>query len=351
DESPTKYVDAINKIKKTEEPEGKKQKAKKAHAIPILSGIAAALLLIALIVVFIALYANGYFPGSKVPDVQVPNLVGKKYVDVQADTSYKNFTIKQGNTEYSDKYDEGQIISQDPAANETVKKGSTITVTVSKGSQKGTVPDVADSDQSTAQVTLQNQGFTNTKISKIYDDTTAVGYVIKTDPEANSNVSLSATITLYVSMGPDPGALISVPDLTGLTYSQAKSRLEQNNLKIGTETSQYSSSASGTVISQSPTNGTQVSKNTVVNVVVSKGQKPATATVTLQDYYGDDASTVRKNLINLGLNVTIKQVKSTVAAGLVISQNPVGGSTVNVGTTVTLYVSYNDQSSGTGGNQ
>ncbi|HEX3027559.1 MAG TPA: protein kinase, partial [Clostridia bacterium] len=60
DESPTKYVDAINKIKKTEEPEGKKQKAKKAHAIPILSGIAAALLLIALIVVFIALYANGY---------------------------------------------------------------------------------------------------------------------------------------------------------------------------------------------------------------------------------------------------------------------------------------------------
>ena len=333
DESPTRYVDAINKIKHNDEDalQGEKKK-KKTPVIPILSGIAAALLLMALIAVFAALYLNGFFPGGRTSDVAVPNLVGKKYDDVMANPTYnKEFKIVKLTDSYSSQYATGVIRAQDPAASTSVKSGSTIKVTVSIGQNKLTVPTVAGSDQAQAQTTLTNAGFTNVSVSKMYSADVAKGLAIKTDPDAGSQAAASDTITLYVSNGPDPGALVTVPDLSGKTADVAKSLLESAGLKLGNTTTQSSDKTAGTVVSQSPASGTQLASGKTVDIVLSAGQ----SLVTVPDFTKYTASNLPKTT---GITVSTNTKDWYAAAGTVISQDVAAGTQVASGTTVTLQI-------------
>jgi serine/threonine-protein kinase len=93
--------------------------------------------------------------------------------------------------------------------------------------------------------------------------------------------------------------------------------------------------AKGIVIRTSPTDGTPVQKGSRVRLIVSSGP----VQVKVPDVTNQDSATAHSELRNAGLTFTDSQVNANQPKGTVISQNPVGGSTVNKGTSVTLTVS------------
>ena len=133
---------------------------------------------------------------------------------------------------------------------------------------------------------------------------------------------------------------VKTPKLVEMTEDNALALLEQMGLKgnkTGEEVSEY---AAGIVISQEIAEGTAVESGTVINYVVSSGNdSPAVPEVN-----GLSQSEAEAKIKALGLETAIKQEYSdNVAIGKVISVDPVSGTELEVGATVTLVVSLGEE--------
>jgi serine/threonine protein kinase/beta-lactam-binding protein with PASTA domain len=132
------------------------------------------------------------------------------------------------------------------------------------------------------------------------------------------------------------GGSISVPAVDGLSLAQARAKIVQSNLVVGTVTDRASSTvASGDVISTDPSNGTNVKAHSAVDLFVSAGA----AKKTVPDLTGKQEAAAVSALASAGLSSNVKEVQSTAPAGQVVSQSPPGGTQVAPGTQVTLSVS------------
>ena len=69
------------------------------------------------------------------------------------------FKLKEGKEVYSNDYSKGQIAEQDPESGSKAKKGSSITVHVSKGPQAGTVPNLVGHNESEAEEMLKSSDY------------------------------------------------------------------------------------------------------------------------------------------------------------------------------------------------
>ncbi len=96
--------------------------------------------------------------------VDVPNFIGQTYEDVQSEYG-DSFTF---NVKYKtdDDADAGVILDQSPSQGNTVQKGATITLTISKGTDKITMVDVKGKTYDEAKATLEGLGFTVVKVEK-----------------------------------------------------------------------------------------------------------------------------------------------------------------------------------------
>lgn len=249
-----------------------KKSASTLRATPVVIGVFIPIFIALLIaLILMAVGKNIIFPSK----VKVPNLVGKDYKSVMADPKYKDIDINMLTTEYSDTYSAGTIVSQNPLPETIVEKGSRIDVFVSLGPEKLTIPDVTGMKESDAVSTLNNAGFKKVKTSKIYDNVIEAGFVVRLEPSVNTQVSADTEITVYVSMGADPkNRLITVPNLSGMSYEKAINKLKALGLKAGTKTYKNSDAAANTVISQNPAANSRVAAGTRVNLVIS-GKKTA----------------------------------------------------------------------------
>lgn len=348
DDSPTKYYDAVKKAKgETEEPKQPETapakpadvKKKKSY-ISLLSKIAIVFIAVLAVILVVVMYDFGIIPHGSTPDVKVPNMVGQQY-DAMTQKYGKTFQIVKGNTQYDNTAPSGQILSQTPTANTTVKKNAKISVVVSLGPKQVVVPDVTNQAQSDAVAQLTTNGL-QYAVKNINDDNVAKGSVVKTDPVAGTQVNAGSSVTLYVSSGPAV-TYVTVPNVEGMTQDAAKSALENAGLKLGSTTTQSSSSvASGSVISQDQKANAQVPQNTAVNLVISSGVAQATVP-NLIGMTTDGASNALKAQ-GLSLGNTTK-VYSDQPSGTIVSQSVSSGSSVNAGTSVDVSVSQGPQPS------
>ncbi|MFT8888536.1 MAG: Stk1 family PASTA domain-containing Ser/Thr kinase [Ethanoligenens sp.] len=322
DNSPTKYYDAVKKVKG--EPEAEKQpervvrekpdKKKNKTYISLLSKITIVLVIVVAVIAVIMMYMLDIIPHGSTPDIKVPNLVGQQY-DAMVQQYGRTFQITKSNTQYDNTAPSGQILSQTPVANVSVKKNAKISVVVSLGAKQVSVPDVTNQAQSDAVAQLTASGLLYT-IQNINDNSVAKGSVVKTDPVAGTQVNSGSSVTLYISLGPAI-TYVMVPNVVGQPQDAAKTALENAGLKMGSVTTQSSATvASGLVVSQDQKANAQVAQNTVVNLVVSSGVPTAPNVV------GENVSKATNDLQNGGYvlgNVTYTN-SSSVAQGNVISQ-------------------------------
>ncbi len=169
---PNDFLDSKEEEEYVPEKKEKKE-SKKTAAIVIISIL---VIIAALVIGFFAMNSGGEEetttnPGVSADDegyVVVPELKGWLYTDRQAQLgAIFNFSLKY---EFSDEYEEGQIISQYPESGEKVAKGSTISVVVSKGPKSIQLINVVGLQYEEAKQKLEEIGFKVVKASKPVDN-------------------------------------------------------------------------------------------------------------------------------------------------------------------------------------
>ncbi len=184
------------------------------------------------------------------------------------DAGFKNVTSSYS---YSDSVGEGNVISTTPSANTNGSKDTKITMTVSKGAEKQTVPDVTGQTESDAQNSLASVGLTGS-VTYEYSSSVAQGKVISQSLAAGKKVAAGTTVGLVVSQGQEPPEKVTVPPITGSTLDNARQLIKSTGLTVGSITYQYSNDvSSGCVISCDPGDGSSVDDGSTVNLVISQG--------------------------------------------------------------------------------
>jgi serine/threonine-protein kinase len=210
---------------------------------------------------------------TTVPEVTVPQLVGK-HID-QAESDLQNLGLK---VEYSIRQshptiEEDHVIRHNPEAGVTVKEGRTITLTVSEGVGYENIPDVTGFLLADAEEALQKLGFVIGDINEEYHSEVSEGNIININPRPGTEVKVGTTVDLIVSLGQDEDT-VSVPEIVGMTKFSAQQALTEAGLEVGKISENRSYEPADTVISQSVRPGINVLAGTPIDFVVSDGRKP-----------------------------------------------------------------------------
>lgn len=197
-----------------------------------------------------------------------------------------------------------------------------------------TVPNLQGQTEQEARKSLNTVGLKVGKIKLDISETVEKGKVISQTPTANSHVEPGSTVDLVISSGKTSGNLVTVPNLTGLTASEAEQQLAALGL-VGSSKEEYSDSIeAGKVSAQDPVMNSQIEAGSTVNYVISKGKR----TSGVDDYVGDSVSVARAGLQAAGFRVQVQEAEdSTVSAGTVVGQIPNSGN-LEPGSTVVLIV-------------
>jgi serine/threonine-protein kinase len=222
----------------------------------------------------------------------------------------------------------GKVFKQNPEAGTKIDKGGTVTITVSTGPKKVSVPDVKGQQWSAAEQTLTNLGL---KPHKFNVPGNTAGQVTATDPPAGKSVPVGSTIRVNVMTGPAQG---TVPGVVGLTIQQATAKLQADGFNANPSYVD-STAPQGQVISQTPAPGSTENKGTSVALKVSNGPPQKT----VPDVVGETSQEAVSQLEAAGFQVS-EQYKQTDASqeNIVQSQNPAGNSQAAQNSTVTIVI-------------
>lgn len=132
-------------------------------------------------------------------------------------------------------------------------------------------------------------------------------------------------------------AKTTVPDLSNMTYAEAKSAAEDAGFKIEKGSSVYSDSVTKNhVADQDPGAGTEVKRGRTITVNLSKGSKDGTVPNVVGMNYDEVEKYLKKYGYKLGV---VKEQTSTQAAGTILSQDPEGGADASKGSRVNIVIS------------
>ena len=157
--------------------------------------------------------------------------------------------------------------------------------------------------------------------------------VISTKPAQGTKVSKGTRISLLISSG--PRANISVPTVTGETYSKAATKLTRAGL-VPKEHLVTSTKKTGTVLHQTPPVGAKAKKGATVHLTVS-----TQSSVAVPNVVGDSTATAGSILgaTHLSVGTTTSGCSGKYGTGDVMAQSPVAGTHVAPNTPVSLQVS------------
>ena len=195
------------------------------------------------------------------------------------------------------------------------------------------VPAIEGMEKSAAEQLLGSLGLHLSVEQEVFDNQIPAGYIVHQDPPSGRNVKQNRTIAVRVSRGPQ---IVEMPSVTGMTLREARLTLTQAGFVLGDEQDVFDDEAPlNTVIDQYPEPGIPVQMGTPVDLVINRGRE-VLASVEVPDFRGQQLSTVRGLLANLGLaEGNLWPEYSTIyGQGQIIEQNPPPGTTVEVGWTI-----------------
>jgi serine/threonine-protein kinase len=279
----------------------------------------------------------GWYVFSQIQDqlaanepVAVPNVVGLK--EEAAVTLIQNAGLepdvqRAANADVA----KDRVFDQNPNPGNRIQKGDRVTLLVSTGPPKTSVPDVVGMNYGDAVQALNDVNLKATK-HEVFSQK-PVGKVISQDPPAGEQVVEGTEIILEVSRG---AKQVVVPSVVGMSEDDARTTLQQAGFEVSSTSAPSDSTPEGIVSDQSPDGGTQASKGSTVTITISTG--PSTTTV--PDEVGQDKQVAIDDLKANGFKVDVQNV----ACGdpnqdnIVQDQDPAGGSDAPNGSTVNISV-------------
>jgi serine/threonine-protein kinase len=231
----------------------------------------------------------------------------------------------------STEFDKGIVMDQRPDASTQVEKGVEVTLIVSTGVPKATIPNVVGMDYAAA-VDALNAVNLKAQRKNVFSKQPS-GQVVAQDPPAQEVVPEGTVVTLNVSKG---AKTVAVPDVLDQSEASAKSELEAAGFKVQVINAPSDTTPEGVVAAQSPDPGTDANKASTVTITVSTG--PSTATV--PNVVGEQKQTAKSDLQAAGFHVNVQTVPvaDPTQDNVVQDQDPAGGSNAPKGSTVTIFV-------------
>ena len=249
----------------------------KSPVIPILTGVAIAFI-IAAVVVGVIIFKM--FTKDTSETVMVPNFVGMTVQQIQ--DQYPEFNYK---VEYRESatIKAGTVMQQDKKEGRSIKKTQVITIIVSRGTELIEIPPLYNLSMTDAQLQLKKIGLEYNFISK-HDSSVPQNLVISTNPAEGGKVPYGTVIDVYISMGPEIKYVENV-DCKDFMLDDAKKMIEAAGLTVGEITYEDGGKQYNVVLSQTPDYATNYSvpAGTVIDLVVSTGKKSYSYTVVIDD--------------------------------------------------------------------
>lgn len=323
DNEPTKYVPSVKAKLAAEQEE---EEPKKTNIIPILSGIAGAVIVVAAIFVIFMVIKVGFGQTGNY-DTTAPDLIGKSYNDIINDPEYSQYSIVSKTTAYNSEYEAGLIFDQAPSPGRPMKSNKPIEIMVSLGAEKVVMPDIVNERVDTAVSMLQGMGLKVKQLYK-YDDHVTKDYIITSRPSVTEDIAAGQSVVLVVSRGP-AGQTSYVPSVVNLSSEDARRRILECGLAMGEITHQDSDKPEGVVLAQTVAAGDRVAGKTAVSLTVSSGNRPS-QTRTLNIPLPDENRVVTVSVEQDGVNIYKENVRLKDKKKLNIDIKGSGTSKINV---------------------
>ncbi|HEY3962304.1 MAG TPA: Stk1 family PASTA domain-containing Ser/Thr kinase [Gaiellaceae bacterium] len=232
----------------------------------------------------------------------------------------------------SDTVAKGSVISEDPSQGTKIGKGSTVTLIISQGKPKSTVPEVRGYQLSEALQLLIAAGLTPKQFF-VYSPQPA-NVVVGESPAPKTIVLRGSDVRINISRGLKP---VTVPDVTSQPYANAVSALKGAGFSV-TKVDVQSDQPNGTVISMDPHQGSSVPQGSKITLSVSKG--PGTTTIPdVTSQTQQDATAILQGA-GFKVKVIMQDVTDPGSDGIVIAQDPQGNSTGVKNETVVITVGH-----------
>jgi len=225
-------------------------------------GLLVFLAILLVIVLGLAAYLLPKMFASPNDQVQVPRLAGLTESQARAKLGDAGLEVGTPDHKYSAKVPANRVIDQDPAADEFVDQGTTVTFTLSLGTHPTSVPNVVGQPRSDAQVALKSAHLN--PVFKPVDSDQPKGTVVSTDPPAGQQVARDSDVSVSISRGPQ-----KVPDVVGLMQNQAEQKIKDAGFTPQVSPDNNSTEPKGTVTGQTPPAGQTLPQGSTVFITVS----------------------------------------------------------------------------------
>jgi len=202
------------------------------------------------------------------------------------------------------------------------------------GVGKISVPSLVGMSQSEAKEALSKIGLSSDVVEEVFSEDIAQGKVISSSPGGGGRISPAGTVGLVLSKGQER---IEIPVITNLTPDVATQKMSALGLTIGDINEVFDMKVeSGFVIGTDPKSGEKVKRNSVVNIVVSKGVEK----IALISYVGKGGDEALSELTNSGFDVkVVYKFSDKVFKGQVVSQSPEISDAIGLGSKIELVLS------------
>ena len=268
-----------------------------------------------------------YFHAGPGKRVTIPAVAGQTYEQALSSLREEGLTARRRNV-YSDTVPSGSVVSTDPGGGGRVHPSRVVTVTVSRGVEQVTVPDLSGLSAQEARRRLGSARLVYREAA-VYSESVDEGRVVSQSVAADTAVNHDSAVTVTISKGRQP---IRVPNVVGKSEADANNAIRKAGLTVSRQEEHSDTVAQGVVISQDPSKGT-VHRGDSVTVVVSQGPELVDVP-NVVDMRREEATTT---LQNAGFQVQADNVCCGYF-GIVRSQSPSAGTTARKGTGVKIAV-------------
>ncbi|HEY0393344.1 MAG TPA: Stk1 family PASTA domain-containing Ser/Thr kinase [Candidatus Elarobacter sp.] len=287
----------------------------------------------------VALVVSGGLPRVTVPDIN-----GYDVADAQRALQGAKLRAKIVQA-FSATAPKDRVIDVKPPANTSVRQNSVITLTVSKGTQPITVPNLVGKTYDDARRALAAMGLTLTTDQRTANDDIPANVIISQSPEPGSTVQPRASVSVMVSTGPSS---VTVPNVAGNDVQAAQDALRGAGLVPSISWAVDVANPTGKISRQNPDAGAKVKKGSRVSIYVS-------VSGSIPDVTGMSLEEAKRALISQGYsigNLVLTQDNTlpdgrTLQEGQVVRTEPEANANVKPGESVNITV----VSSGGNGNQ
>ena len=233
------------------------------QAGPLLVAVAGAV-----IVIVVALLGWQALVGYlNVPEVTVPDFVGKSLADAQSRARQDHLNVQVIQQSYSRTVPTGFVLGQDEAAGKVVKMNRVIGLTTSLGPEMVSVPDVRRRSLLDARFMIEEARLTVGEVREAYDASVPPGVVLSQDPAPGALLQRGTAVYLRVNRGPER---VILPDLVGQPLDEARRMLNDLGVTLRQVTQvPRSGTPPGQVVEMAPRAGTQIRHGDAVTVMIA----------------------------------------------------------------------------------